>query len=229
MNAPALGSPLRDSSLSAVFPPTGVTTVVFDVVGTLVEPHPTVAEAYRQAAARHGVSCDVGAVRQRFQAAWRKQEAVDATARPAFATSGPREHDRWRSIVRDVFAGEPAADAIFADLWEHFGRVDAWRPLDRGQTLVRAALDAGLTVALASNFDERLLGLAARIEPLSWVPHVFASSEIGWRKPAPEFFRWLERRLGCEPAEALLVGDDPLLDVAAATRAGWQACDVTCS
>jgi putative hydrolase of the HAD superfamily len=80
---------------------------------------------------------------------------------------------------------------------------------------------------LASNFDERLLGLAARMEPLSWVPHVFASSEIGWRKPAPEFFRWIEQRLGCEPAETLLVGDDPTLDLAAATRAGWQACDVT--
>lgn len=229
MNASALGTPPVGSSVAGAFPPRGVTTVVFDVVGTLIEPHPTVAEAYRQAAARHGVSCDVGVVRQRFQAAWRKQEAVDATSRPAFATSGPREQERWRSIVRDVFADAAAADAIFADLWEHFGRVEAWRPLDRGRALVRAALDAGLTVALASNFDERLLGLAARMEPLSLVPHVFASSEIGWRKPAPEFFRWLERRLGCEPAEAVLVGDDPLLDVAAAKRAGWQACDVTCS
>jgi len=227
MNAPVLGRKAHGSTPCRLFPPPGVTTVVFDVVGTLIEPSPTVAEAYRQAAARHGVSCEVALVRQRFQAAWRAQEAVDAANTPPFATSGPREHDRWRSIVREVFADEPAADAIFADLWEHFGRVDAWRPLDRGGQLVRAALDAGLTVALASNFDERLLGLAMRLEPLSRVPLVFASSEIGWRKPAPEFFRWIERRLGCEPAETLLVGDDPLLDLAAAERAGWRACDAT--
>ncbi|MFM9195992.1 MAG: HAD family hydrolase, partial [Planctomycetia bacterium] len=88
---------------------------------------------------------------------------------------------------------------------------------------VRAAVEAQMTVALASNFDERLLAIAGQVEPLSWVPHVFPSSEIGWRKPAPEFFRWLERRLGCTPAEALLVGDDPDLDVAAARRAGWRA------
>lgn len=227
MNAPALGTSDHAPPLCSVFPPPGVTTVVFDVVGTLIEPSPSVAEAYCQAAARQGVSSDVGLVRQRFQAAWRTQEEIDAAARRPFCTSGPRERERWRGIVREVFADAPAADLIFAELWEHFGRVEAWRPLDRGSQLVRAALDAGLTVALASNFDERLLGLAMRLEPLSWVPLVFASSEIGWRKPAPEFFRWIERRLGCEPAETLLVGDDPLLDLAAAERAGWRACDAT--
>ena len=76
---------------------------------------------------------------------------------------------------------------------------------------------------------ERLLAIAERIEPLSWVPHVFASSEIGWRKPAPEFFRWIEQRLGCGPTEVLLVGDDPELDVAAARRAGWRSLNVTAS
>ena len=227
MNAPAVGSPVPRSSRAAVFPPHGMTTVIFDVVGTLIEPSPSVAEAYCQAAARQGLSCDVALVRQRFHSAWRTQEEIDAAACPPFSTSGPREQDRWRGIVRQVFTDAPEADAIFVDLWEHFGRVEAWRPLDRGRRLVRAALDAGVTVALASNFDERLLGLAPRIEPLSWVPHVFASSEIGWRKPAPEFFRWIERRLGCDPAETMLVGDDPELDLAAAGRAGWQSCDVT--
>jgi putative hydrolase of the HAD superfamily len=227
MNAPALGNSVHGTHRCKAFPPLGVTTVVFDVVGTLIEPSPPVAEAYRQAAYRQGVLCDVGLVRQRFQSAWRTQESIDAAACPPFSTSGPREQERWRGIVREVFAEASGAEAIFADLWEHFGRVEAWRPLDRGRQLVRAALDAGLTVALASNFDDRLLGLAARMEPLSWVPHVFPSSEIGWRKPAPEFFRWIEQRLGCEPAETLLVGDDPTLDLAAAARAGWQACDVT--
>lgn len=226
MSFPALETPEAPPRSDSTFPPPGVRVVVFDVVGTLIEPSPSVAEAYRQAAERHGVMCDAAVVRQRFGEAWRAQESVDAAQAPPFSTSGRRERERWRSIVQDVFTGEAAADAIFADLWEHFGRVEAWRPLPRGTALVRAALDAGLTVALASNFDERLLGLAERIEPLSWVPHVFASSGIGWRKPAPEFFRWVERRLGCAPAETLLIGDDSLLDIAAAAAAGWHARDV---
>ena len=214
---------LAETSSGVVFPPEGVDVVVFDVVGTLVEPSPSVAVAYQQAGLRHGLTVDTSIIQQRFKAAWRRQETIDAAAVPAFATSRGREAQRWQAIVDDVFEGAAPAAAIFADLWEHFGRVESWQPLAHGRDLVRLAIDAGVTVALASNFDERLLAIAERLEPLSWVPHVFASSEIGWRKPAPEFFRWIERRLGCGPAAVLLVGDDPELDVAAARRAGWRS------
>jgi putative hydrolase of the HAD superfamily len=217
---------LTETLSGDVFPPAGVTVVVFDVVGTLVEPSPSVAVAYQQAALRHGLTVDTALIQQRFKAAWRRQEAIDAASVPAFATSRGREAERWRAIVNDVFEGAAPAGAIFADLWEHFGLVEAWQPLAHGSALVRQAIDAGVTVALASNFDERLLAIAERLEPLSWVPHVFASSEIGWRKPAPEFFRWVEQRLGCGPDEVLLVGDDPELDVAAARRAGWRSLGV---
>ena len=223
---PSGDAALVEAHPNAAFPPAGVSVVVFDVVGTLIEPSPSVAAAYQRAASRHGLTVDTAVIQQRFKAAWRRQEMVDAAAVPAFATSRGREAERWRAIVDDVFSGSAASAAIFADLWEHFGQLDAWQPLAHGSDLVRRALDAGMTVALASNFDERLLAIAERLEPLSWVPHVFASSEIGWRKPAPEFFRWVERRLGCGPDEVLLVGDDPELDVAAARRAGWRSLDV---
>lgn len=210
------------ASCGGLFPP-GVRAAVFDVVHTLVEPAPTVAIAYHEAGLRHGVSLDPEEIRQRFAAAWKRQEAVDAAAAPAFATSRRREADRWRQIVAEVFAGPPAAEAIFADLWEHFGRPDAWRPVPAGRDLVLAARAVGLPVVLASNFDERLLGLAAAVEPLTLADRVFASSELGWRKPAPQFFRAVEERLGLEPAELILVGDDAALDIAAARRAGWHA------
>jgi putative hydrolase of the HAD superfamily len=217
------GEACRADGSPGIVIPEEVRVVVFDVVGTLVEPQPAVAQAYLQAARRHGVERDVDEIRQRFGAAWRRQEELDAAADPPFATSGRREHDRWRMIVEDVFSGVPQTAAIFADLWEHFGRIEAWRATPAGRPLVRAALDAGATVVLASNFDERLFAIAPQIEPLCWAHHVFASSEIGWRKPAAGFFRAIERRLGRGPGEFLIIGDDPLLDVAAALSAGWRA------
>lgn len=206
--------------------PAGVRVVVFDVVGTLVEPHPPVAVAYQRAAARHGVERGVVEIDNLFRAAWRNQEVIDAAAVTPFATDRARERERWREIVFDVFPDVPAAADIFAELWEHFGRPTAWRPTLQGPALVRQAIDAGLTVALASNFDERLLAIAGHVEPLSLVPHVFASSELGWRKPAVEFFRAVEERLASSPSEVLLVGDDPELDLAAGRRAGWHVCGV---
>jgi putative hydrolase of the HAD superfamily len=209
-----------------MFPATA-RAIVFDVVGTLVEPAPAVAEAYRAAALRHGIDHDVADIGGRFRTAWRRQEALDAAALPPFATSGDRERERWRAIVADVFDAAPQSDAIFTDLWAHFGRPDAWRAIPAGRDLVRAARDAGLTVALASNFDERLFGIATVIEPLSWADHVFASSELGWRKPAVEFFRTVERRLGRSPEELVLVGDDAELDIAAGRHAGWHVLPIS--
>ncbi len=221
---PPFATPLPTPADPLAVPfPAGIRAVVFDVVHTLVEPWPSVAVAYHEAGRRHGAELDPAIIQRRFREAWRRQEQLDAAAAPPFATSRSREAGRWRSIVEDVFAGNPAREAIFADLWEHFGRPESWRPVPAGRDLALAAHRAGLPIVLASNFDERLLGLAATVEPLTLAEHVFASSELGWRKPSAEFFRAIAGRLGLEPRELVLVGDDPELDVAAARRAGWHA------
>lgn len=221
---PPLAPPLPTSAAPPEHPfPPGIRAVVFDVVHTLVEPWPTVAVAYHEAGLRHGVELDPAVIQPRFRAAWRRQEELDAVASPPFATSRDRELDRWRQIVAEVFSDAAATDLIFADLWDHFGRPETWRPVPAGRDLALAAHRAGLPIVLASNFDERLLGLAAVVEPLTLAEYVFASSELGWRKPSGEFFREVERRLGLGPEQLLLVGDDPELDIAAARRAGWHA------
>lgn len=101
--------------------------------------------------------------------------------------------------MADVFAEAGEIEGIFADLWGHFGKPEFWQPVPAGRELVLAARAAGLPVVLASNFDERLLGLAAAVEPLTLAEHVFASSELGWRKPSPEFFGPLSAASGCDP------------------------------
>ena len=107
---PSLSSPSLSSPAAAPFPPADVRHVVFDVVGTLVEPWPTVPEAYALAAAAHGVVARPEDLSRRFAAAWRRQEGIDAAASPPFATSRAREVDRWRGIVHDVFEATAPAD-----------------------------------------------------------------------------------------------------------------------
>jgi len=204
----------------------GIHTVVFDVVGTLIEPVPSVARAYVDAGRRCGVELAEPEAARRFTVAWERQEAHDAAAQPAFATSRQRERSRWRHIVEEVFEQAAAADDIFALLWEHFSRPESWQPIPVGCQLLDAARGAGCEVAVASNFDERLLPLARVLPPLVGIEQVFASSELGWRKPAAAFFRAVEARLGRQPYELLLVGDDPRLDLAAAQAAGWRAVEV---
>ena len=200
-----------------------VDTVVFDVVGTLLEPSPSVAKAYKNSAETLGVTLPEADISKRFSVAWEKQEFFDSQQRPAFRTSRRREYERWKQIVCEVFAGYTVAEKIFEDLWLHFGKPSSWRPVAQGCQLLEAAREAGLKVAVASNFDERLLPLAQCVEPLIGIENIFASSEIGWRKPAVEFFRTVESRLGKDPRQLLLIGDDPRLDIAAAQTAGWKS------
>ena len=201
----------------------GVDTVVFDVVGTLLEPAPSVSEAYKESAEKFGCSLPVGEIAQRFSIAWERQESLDAQNKPAFTTNRRREYDRWRQIVFDVFEDSPVADKIFEDLWIHFGKPSSWQPVDQGCRLLETVREFGIEVAVASNFDERLLELAKHIEPLDGIEKIFASSELGWRKPAAQFFQTVESRLQKEPEQLLLVGDDPRLDIAAANAAGWKS------
>jgi FMN phosphatase YigB (HAD superfamily) len=52
---------------------------------------------------------------------------------------------------------------------------------------------------------------------------VIISSEVGWRKPAPEFFDVVCRRTNCRPEEILFVGDDLINDIHGAVQSGMPA------
>lgn len=53
---------------------------------------------------------------------------------------------------------------------------------------------------------------------------VFISAEVGVEKPEPVFFELVFSAMGCTPAEVLVVGDDPLLDIVPAARLGCATC-----
>jgi len=193
----------------------------------MVEPWPSVADAYVMVGHKFHVEPARDEIVRRFAEAWSKQESIDAAGSCPFATSQVRERERWRCIVDDVFDHAPQSGLIFENLWKHFGSPSSWRSLPYGEALMEKAILKGCGIALASNFDERLITIAQALSPLNKASHVFASSELGWRKPAIEFFRAVEQRLNARPDELAMVGDDDRLDIAAAVRAGWRGIPVT--
>jgi putative hydrolase of the HAD superfamily len=84
----------------------------------------------------------------------------------------------------------------------------------------------GLQLGIASNFDARLLTVAAGHWPLAMPDATFISSQIGYSKPDPRFFRAVEARLSAPPHQIALIGDDWLNDVIGARSAGWHAIHV---
>lgn len=201
--------------------PANVRAVLFDAVGTLIFPEPRVASAYAAAARQCGVVLPELEVEARFQVALLLQSQADAAARDQ-GTSEEREKDRWRWIVGHVFHEISPSENIFRLLWTHFAHPANWRLHDDVAECWRALAGRGLRLGVASNFDDRLIGIWRELNPLNQATDVFVSSQVGWRKPSRDFFRNVEVRLGLAGTQILLVGDERGNDYQAACDAGWQ-------
>jgi len=196
----------------------GIRWVLFDAVGTLMYADPPVAEVYHAAARRQGSHMGVSEIDRRFRA---------VLARPwhGRVTSESWEHERWRLIVGEVIVDTAPAklDEVFAELWRHFAQPTSWRLYDDVPDALAELQRRGFQLGIASNFDGRLIEIVKGHAPLAVCEAVFPASEVGYNKPALEFFREIEARLGVPGAEIALVGDDEVSDAQGAIAAGWRA------
>jgi putative hydrolase of the HAD superfamily len=191
--------------------------ILFDAVGTLIEADPPVVDAYLAAGERHGAKLSREAVHQRFRAAYHEAFQGDGRA------SSDGERCRWQRVVEAVFRELPDAQApILDELWQHFSRPTSWRLFDDAAALLARLRAEGWQVGIASNFDDRLVGVCQGHAALAGLP-LFWSTDVGYSKPDPRFFVEVARRLHLAPRKILLVGDDEAADFQGARAAGWQA------
>lgn len=188
--------------------------IIFDAADTLLKANPSVATVYAQVAAAHGVSADSAQINLRFGPAIRKHFADEDS-------NEELDRTRWQDLVFDVLQTDNTH--LFDDLWNHFALPSSWELYDDvGPTWTRL-LDLGFQIAIASNFDARLLNIVQAKPVLSRASHVFISSQLGFRKPSTKFYDEIQRQLGCNKKELVMVGDSEAADFQGALEAGWQA------
>ncbi len=200
--------------------------LVFDAVGTLIDPHPTVAAAYHAVGSRFGTRYSIAEVDQRFRAAFRFSESEGfpgGLVGAPWTTSDDIERARWRWIVQDVFPDVHDLENCFHELWEHFAQPASWRCFGDVEETLTQLSTLGYRLAIASNFDCRLHPVCDGLPALKPIELRIVSAGVGYRKPAPEFYRALVAACDCQPSEILMIGDDFAYDVAAARAAGLQA------
>src|SRR5262249_20868986 len=156
---------------------------------------------YAEVGRRHGSRRTPEEIAVRFAAAFRREEQIDRDR--GWRTDEDRERRRWQNIVAHVFDDLADAGGCFEELFARFGPPEAWRCDPEAANVLGALGAAGKALALASNYDRRLRSVAVGLPPSRMIPHWVISSEVGWRKPAPEFFQAVCDRLGL-PAERVL-------------------------
>jgi putative hydrolase of the HAD superfamily len=200
----------------------GIDAIVFDAVGTLIYPDPPAATVYHQIGARFGSKVPTAMISARFRQALDLEDERDRAL--GLRTSEARERERWQNIVARVLPDVSDPDACFLELFSHFSRPCAWRcDSDAAATLERLA-SQGYGLGLASNYDSRLASVVVGLADLRWLlDHVVISSEVGWRKPAVQFFTAVTQRMKCPRDRILFVGDDLVNDFQGAQAAGLRA------
>ena len=88
---------------------------------------------------------------------------------------------------------------------------------------LRRLKQAGLPVAIVSNWQCGLSHLCAALGVTEYVDHVLCSAELGFAKPDRRIFEEACRRLGTTPGRTLHVGDTLGDDFQGASDAGLQA------
>jgi putative hydrolase of the HAD superfamily len=198
-----------------------IKAIVYDAVGTLIHVQPALAAIYAEVGRRFGTRLKADEIRRRFQVAFARQDQLDEEA--GWRTSEAREIERWRDIVAQVLDDVADRAACFAALFETFGQTRSWSCDPEAGELLANLHQRGCRQALASNFDRRLRGVIEPMPIARYLETLVISSEVGWRKPALEFFAHVAATLQLPPEVILFVGDDRDNDYRAARRAGMRA------
>lgn len=137
----------------------------------------------------------------------------------ARAITGAVTDAGWRTdVVRELARRYPNADAAGAvAAWsEPFGEL-----IPGSVEILERTCNYG-TVCLLSNATSRLSSdlQALGIEHL--FDHIFNSSEIGYAKPDPRVFAYIERELDVRGDQIVYVDDGPA-NVDAAAKCGWMS------
>ncbi|KAH0454309.1 hypothetical protein IEQ34_016233 [Dendrobium chrysotoxum] len=117
-----------------------------------------------------------------------------------------------RSRLRYVDDGRP--------FWQFI----AWHLCDPdAEKVFEAVREAGVKVAVVSNFDTRLRPLLRALKCDHWFDAVAVSAEVAAEKPNPTIFIRACELLGVKPEDAVHVGDDRRNDIWGARDAGCDA------
>ncbi len=179
--------------------------VLFDAVGTVIKPQPCVTEIYCQLGRKHGSRLTRQQIHHRIQLGRRRFFNV---GQPAGANAYSSESDDlssnesierelWRSLVFGVFADLDSPESLFDELWDHFEDPTNWEVYPDVEACFTMLQSLGIETGLVSNFDSRLNSIAESVFPLSSCDYVFCSSQIGFRKPSPQFYLQVESAIRC--------------------------------
>lgn len=216
--------------------------VLFDAVGTVIEPIEPIVNVYHRLGLKYGSKLNRSLLSERIALARRNFFNVGESAQTRFAdsensapllaeleSSDEIERELWKQLVFHVFEDLDSPNVLFDELWSYFETPENWRLFTDVEACWSELQMHGIEIGIASNFDSRLNSIVDQLVPISNADYLFCSSQVGFRKPSPLFFQQVHSAIECinpqskDDLSIFMVGDDFQNDCVAPRLAGWDA------
>jgi putative hydrolase of the HAD superfamily len=199
--------------------------ICLDAVGTLFGVRQSVGQIYSEVASKYGVNCHPELLNQHFYTAFKHAAACIFPGIPAEDVP-LKEYQWWREINRQTFTAVGAIeqftdfDVFFQDLYQYFTTAAAWEIYPDVIPALKHWLQAGVSLAVVSNFDSRLHTVLQALALDGYFSTVTISTEVSVAKPQAEIFIAALEKYSCSPRSAWHIGDSHAEDYLGAASAG---------
>ncbi len=186
-----------------------LSAVIFDLDGTLIDANDLHAEAWRRGFEEHGYRLPVDRIL--------KEIGVGGTQLVTTLVGEEAEEEEGEAL-------RERHDKLYLEMIE--GR--AVPAFEKVEALFEALKERGLQTAVATASKKESLEKVLKQAGLpldEWADALVTDSDVEGSKPAPDSVVAAAEKLGCSPAECVMVGDTPF-DMTAARRAGAVALGV---
>ncbi|KAH7288420.1 hypothetical protein KP509_31G026000 [Ceratopteris richardii] len=187
-----------------------------DAAGTLIEASQSTQQVYHEIGLKYGVKLSEDEIAAKYKAAY---------GHPWCRFRMRYEDDGrlyWQRIVQEATGCKDPG--LLEDLYQYYTTDKAWHIGDPdAEKALKAIRNAGIKVAVVSNFDTRLRPLMKLLGCYDWFDSIVVSAEVGVEKPNPEIFLIACKELGVKPEQVLHVGNDKTNDLVGATEAGCDS------
>ena len=199
-----------------------ITTVFFDLYGTLAGFRPSRYEVQSEALADFGISVTPEGILRGYHLADAFMSEQNAT-KPLRSLNREETRTFFAEYERRVLrgAGVEVSREQAGQIWRRIRQIDYdLAAYDDSVPALEACREAGLTVALISNMNTDGNELAGKLGLLPHLDFTITSIEVGAEKPHPLIFERALERAGALPEQSVHVGDQLTSDVEGALNAG---------